>query len=91
MTVVMGIFYIVAGDVNVRVMEEFLFYGDIQYDRIVRISYSMLVEDRIARIFLLYDGHGDFLFRDVDVRVMGDFSILMAIHDRIIRGFSILC
>lgn len=64
MTVIMGIFYIVAGDVNVRVIEEFLFYGDIQYDRIVRISYSMLVEDRIARIFLLYDGYGDFLFRD---------------------------
>lgn len=28
---------------------------------------------------------------DVDVRVMRDFSIPMAIHDRIIRGFSILC
>lgn len=49
-----GIFCIVAVDVNVSCTSSTV----IQYDRMKRISYSMLVKDRIARIFLFYDGHG---------------------------------
>lgn len=49
-----GIFYIVAVDMNVSCISSTV----IQYDRMKRISYSMLVKDRIARIFLFYDGHG---------------------------------
>lgn len=48
------IFCIVAVDVNVSCTSSTV----IQYDRMKRISYSMLVKDRIARIFLFYDGHG---------------------------------